>query len=261
MSEYFEGPDLVPYETARSAVPTSLTAPARRRRTLGLVLTAGCFLVVATAAGSVALHAAMRSPTATERAAAAALAVASRWRNWPAGRIFPPHLGYSTDLLTRETAVRIGIGRSDDCRSAIAPDLGRVAEATGCVAGLRASYEDRLLGTVYTVGLLAFPDARHAGAFLSRLRSAGSRMPLRALAFARTASGRFNDAALQVTKTRRMGPYVVLAAAGYADGRSARRDGERRPSIFAPAAQLAAEILAPLARPVTVHCTGRSWAC
>src|SRR5215472_2049067 len=226
-----------------------------------LALAAVCFLVVAAAAGLVALHDATRGPTATERAAAAARAVASRWRDWPAGRIFPPRLRYSTDLLTRETADRMGIGRSDDCRSALVPDLGRVAESAGCVAGLRASYADQLRGIVYTVGLLAFPDARHAAVFLTRWHSASSPMPLRALAFARTASGRFDDAARQVTKARRAGPYIVLATAGYADGRAAGRDGERRSSIFAPAAQLAAEILGPLARQATADCTDRSSAC
>lgn len=249
------------YEAGRSAVQIGPTAPPRRRRAVKLALAAVCLLIVAAAAGLAALRAETRGPTAADRAAAAARAVASRWRDWPAGRIFPPHLGYSTDLLTRETADRIGIGRTDDCRSAIAPALSRAAAASGCVAGLRASYDDRLRGIVYTVGVLAFPDARHAAVFLTRLRSAGSPMPLRALAFAHTASGRFDDAARQVTKARRMGPYVVLATAGYADGRAVRRDGERRSSIFAPAAQLAAEILGPLARPVTVHCTERIWAC
>lgn len=219
------------------------------------------FLVVATVAGTAAESALTRKPTAADRAAAAARAVADRWRDWPAGRIFPARLGYSSDLLTREKADRIGIARSADCSSAVSPGLSRVVVAAGCVAGLRASYEDRLRGIVYTIGLLAFSDARHATVFLARMRSAGPPLPLRALSFARTASGRFDDAARQAATARTAGPFVVLTTAGYADGRAAGRHSQRRSSIFAPASELAAEILGPIARPVTVDCADRFWAC
>jgi hypothetical protein len=49
--------------------------------------------------------------------------------------------------------------------------------------------------------------------------------------------------------------------AGYADGRPASATGEHRPSVFAPASQLAGELLAPLSRPVTVDCASREWEC
>jgi hypothetical protein len=49
--------------------------------------------------------------------------------------------------------------------------------------------------------------------------------------------------------------------AGYADGRPAAATGERRPSVFAPATQLAAEVSTPLPQPVTVNCAGREWSC
>src|SRR5271154_3601175 len=48
-------------------------------------------------------------PTAAELTAAASTAAAQRWERTPAGAIFPASIGYSTDLLTQETAARLGI--------------------------------------------------------------------------------------------------------------------------------------------------------
>lgn len=222
-----------------------------------------CCLVAAVLAGHAAIAQQTRRPTAAERVAAAATAVAGRWRTWPAGRIFPATLGYTTKLLNDDTARRVGISPQDQCAAALDPALAGRARRDGCRAGLRASYIDELQGVVYTMGVLAFPSPAKARAFDRGLPSA--RPPanaLRALAFPGTATARFADDSRQTATTRQDGPYVLMAVAGYADGRPARATGEYNPTAFAPASQLAGAILAPLNQPAVVNCaaTGQ-WSC
>jgi hypothetical protein len=84
---------------------------------------------------------------------------------------------------------------------------------------------------------------------------------LQALALPGTASARFSPEARQAATARRDGPFVVLTAAGYADGEPAGAGQEAHPAIFGPAAQLAAAIIAPLTQPVTVNCQSPEWSC
>jgi hypothetical protein len=219
-------------------------------------------LAVAVASGIGAHAELVRKPTAPQRSAAAAAAIADRWRTWPAGRIFPAALSYGTDLLTTEKASRTGISPDVSCASAIDASLVPAAARDHCRAVLRAAYTDQLQGIVYTVGVLAFPDARDAAAFAARLPGSTVRaIPLRALALPGTASARFSDAARQAATARQAGPFVALTTAGYADGEPAGAGQQARPAIFAPAAQLAAEIIGPLTQPVTVNCHSPEWSC
>jgi hypothetical protein len=222
---------------------------------------AGC-LAVAVVAGLTAHAAATRKPTAAQRADAAAQAVARRWRSWPAGRIFPAKLSYRTDLLTTESAGRVAISSHDACAAAVEPAAAALAARDHCRAGLRASYLGQLGGIVYTVGVLAFPSTRLAASFASQLAAAsGPAMPLRSLAVARTASALFSRAGRQAATIRHSGPFVVLTVAGYADGEPAGAGQQARPSVFAPAKQLAAEILGPLTRPQSVDCSNGEFSC
>jgi hypothetical protein len=229
---------------------------------MALVALAGAAcLVTLVVAGSRARAEQTRPPTAAERAAAASAAVAGRWRTWRAGRIFPATLGYVTDLRTHEMAQRVGISPADGCAAALAGVLAAVAQRDGCRAGLRATYLDGLQGVVYTAGVFAFGSAGRAAAFVGAVTSSALPDGLRAFGPTGTSAARFDDAARQSAAAESAGPYVVLTVAGYADGRPASASGERRLSIFAPASQLAGELLAPLSRPVTVNCASREWAC
>jgi len=252
-----DSPDLIT-ETA----PPDLRRGRGRGPVVLLSLASAVCLLVAVAAGTTAHADLVRKPTAAQRAAAAARAVADRWRSWPAGRIFPPTLGYSTSLLTTETARRVGIATQDSCTSSIDTALARLAARSHCKAAVRATYLDQLQGVVYTIGVLAFPNARDAGAFAAGLPS-GSAGPisLRALALPNTASSQFSSPARQAATIGRGGPFVVLTVAGYADGQPAGVGQQARPSVFAPAAQLAGEVIGPLTRPVTVNCASREWSC
>jgi hypothetical protein len=219
--------------------------------------------LVAGAGAAAHAHAEMtRKPTAAELSAASAAGLDSRWQRWPAGRIFPARLGYTTDLLTQETAQRLGIAAGDACAPALDSAVAVLARRSGCRAALRASYLDQLGGVVYTLAVLAFPDSRAAARFLSRYPA--GRYPvtgLRALGLPGTPAAAFSDAARQATSGSLAGPYVVLTVAGYADGRPAGTAREPRASVFSPAAQLGAAIGAPLAQPVAVSCTAREWSC
>jgi len=219
-------------------------------------------VAVATFAGGQAYAEQTRQPTRAELSAAAAAGVAQRWERLTAGQIFPAAIRYTTDLQTRETATRVGIDPRLACAQAVDGTLLGVAERDGCVAGVRADYTDELAGSVYTVGVLAFPTVARADAFYASLPLAGyPATGLRALAIPRTAAALFGDAARQASTAQPAGPYVVLAVGGYADGRLANAGDERRDSVFDPATQLVSAIAAPLARPVTVRCGTAEWAC
>jgi hypothetical protein len=247
-----------------------------RRPVVLLLLAAMVCLVVAVAAGTAAHADLARKPTRAQRAAAAAEAVADRWRSMPAGRIFPATLSYSTSLLTTETASRVGIAPQASCTEAIDPAFARLAARDHCGAAVRATYLDQLQGVVYTIGVLAFPSPRAAGAFAAQLPAGSAQLPagsaqlpagsaksipLRALALPDTASSRFSPRARQATTVGHVGPFVVLTVAGYSDGQPAGAGQEARPSVFAPAAQLAGEVIGPMTRPVTVNCASREWSC
>ena len=227
---------------------------------VALAAAAAC-LGVAIVAGQHADAELTRSPTAAQRSAAAATALATRWRDWPAGRIFPARLGYSTSLLTQESASRTAIGSGVSCAAALAGAAAGLASRDGCRAAVRATYLDQLQGAVFTIGVLAFPSAARAAAFV---HAAGAgRLPagLRALGLPGTGSARFSDPARQASVSRARGPYAVLAVVGYADGRPAAATGQSRPSVFSPARQLVGAVAARLAQPVTVDCASPQWSC
>ncbi len=248
-----------------SGVPGDLLPTRSRRRplrALAAILAAVCCLAVAIYAGTAAHAELARKPTPAGLSAAAAAAVAGRWRSWPTGRIFPAVLGYTTQLLTQEAARRVGIAPRTACPDGLDAALRGLAGRDGCQAVLRATYVDQLQGVVYTIGVVAFASLRGAAGFERGLPRGRSGLPgLRALAFPGTASAAFDDAARQASTAQRQGPYVLLTTAGYADGRPARATLQSRGPVFAPAAQLAAGIIAPLAAPAQVDCRSPQWSC
>jgi hypothetical protein len=203
-----------------------------------------------------------RGPSAAELAAAAKTALAQRWERLPAGQIFPATIKYSSDQLTNETATRLGIGPALPCGQALDVTLQAAARAAGCAGVLRAGYADELGGTVYTVGVVAFPDVAAAHQFaravpLDKYPATG----LRALALPGTAAALFTDQARQSAVIQVTGPYVVLAVAGYADGRPASTATEPRDSPFLPASQLATAVVTPLSVPQRASCEAPEFTC
>jgi subtilisin family serine protease len=219
-------------------------------------------LAVAVVAGAHARAMDTAPPTRAELSAAAAVGIAQRWERLPAGAIFPATIGYTSDLSTRETASRVGIDPADGCATAVDGTLRALAARDGCVAGVRADYTDELRGSVYTIGVLAFASAVRASGFYATLPRGGyPATGLRAFAVPGTPAALFDDGARQVSAAKRAGPYVVLAVAGYSDGRPASAAQERRTSVFHPLSQLVSAVAAPLDKPLTVRCDTAEWAC
>jgi hypothetical protein len=263
------GPQAMPGAQPREPGPSgpggAVGRPGSRRRlavTLVVAVAAVICLVAGVIAGSRAYTEVTRKPTQAELSAASAEGVASRWERVPAGQIFPVSLGYETDLLTQETAQRIGIAPGHGCAPALDAAIAALAGRYGCRAGLRATYLDQLGGVTYTLGVLAFPDPRDALRFYVHYPAGHFPVSgLQALALPGTAAAAFTDAARQAATAAQFGPYIVLSVSGYADGRPAAATDERRASVFSPATQLVSEVGTPLDRPVTVNCTAREWSC
>ena len=147
-----DSPDLIT-ETA----PPDLRRGRGRGPVVLLSLASAVCLLVAVAAGTSAhadLVPAHRCPARRSGRAGSSRPVA-KLACLPAP--FHSTLGYSTSLLTTETASRVGIATQDSCTSSIDPALARLAARSHCQAAVRATYLDQLQGVLYTIGVLAFP--------------------------------------------------------------------------------------------------------
>jgi hypothetical protein len=197
-----------------------------------------------------------------EVAQAEATAVGQLWERLPLGQIFPEAVYYSTPQQTKETATRLGIGAGDSCVAALDPTLQNAASGFGCVAALRASYADELGGTVYTVGVIVFPDAQAALAFYAAVpRAETPGTGLNTLRLPGTAAALFTDSGRQTFYSWVTGPYVVLAVSGYADGRPASKSEQARDTIFQPVGDIVKAVAGPLGTSPTVHCGDGEFAC
>jgi len=162
---------------------------------------------------------------------------ARRWRTTSAGRIFPSAVTYqlpgSAVNSVRElalTARRLGIARQASCGAATDPAAARILDRFGCQAILRATYVDSTGSMIAIVGVAVLPSSATAAAAAADLaggRAAGGApgLPARqlagvqAVAFPRTVASAFRDPQRQLAWAVSSGPYVIMSAAGYADGR------------------------------------------
>lgn len=238
-----------------------------RRMYVGRIIVATVLVVGFAAAavltGRISHAEATRKPTAAELSAAEAAGLAQRWERINAGALFPASVGYSTDQNTQESASRIGIGPATSCAAAVDQTMTAIAARYKCDGAMRATYADELGGTVYTVGVLAFPSTQDATEFDQRMPpSTFPAAGLRTLAFDGTVAARFDDAARQLSQSWPAGPYIVLIVAGYADGRAASATGEERSDVFSPATQIAVAVNSALNAPEVVNCQVKSeWSC
>ena len=149
--------------------------------------------------------------------------IGKRWRSWPAGRIFPSAIDYELpgsafgsgkSLALR--AQRVGIAPQASCRKATARPVSRLLVKRGCVAVLRATYQDTTETFAVTVGVAVLPVASAASA----LQKSRAPQPwLRAVSFRHTTTAHFAGPGHKVAWAGAAGPYLVLATVGYADGR------------------------------------------
>ena len=100
--------------------------------------------------------------------------------------------------------------------------MARILARYGCLAVLRATYDDATQSLAVTVGVAVLPGPAAASASLHALpgRTGAALGPgVRAVSFRRTPAARFGDPQRQLSSVQRAGPYLVFATVGYADGR------------------------------------------
>jgi hypothetical protein len=199
-----------------------------------LLLVAGLLAGLAglvVSAGATAVQFLPRHFSVAQRNQIMAWEIGKRWRSWPAGRIFPAAIGYELPgsafgggraLPLR--AQRVGIAPQATCRDATARVAGRLLAKRGCLAVLRATYQDTTQTFAVTVGVAVLPETTTASApaagAASAVRKSGGPQPwLRAVSFRDTATAHFAGPGHKVAWSLAAGPYLVLTTVGYADGR------------------------------------------
>lgn len=201
-----------------------------RTAVLLAVLTAGVIGFGAGVTGVIA-QVTPRGFSASQRRQITAWEIGKRWRTWPAGEIFPATVPYrlsSTELDGAAglefTAHRVGIAPQARCAAATDPSVAHVLTRNGCVAVLRATYEDATQALAVTVGVAVLPGDSAARASARALPAGHAFVPgVRVVSFRRTVVAGFGDRDRQVAWHRSAGPYLVLATVGYADGRRRAR--------------------------------------
>jgi hypothetical protein len=151
-----------------------------------------------------------------------------RWRAMPAGWIFPAAVTYSIPGQALEAsqalqlpAHRLGIAPQAGCASGVSAAGGAVLTADRCAALLRATYIDATGSMLVTVGIAVLPSSA-AAARAAQLLSAtghGQDLAVHALPVAGTLAGNFRDEQRELSTAVGAGPYVVMATAGFTDGR------------------------------------------
>ena len=149
---------------------------------------------------------------------------ASRWRDWPAGKIFPGAVRYQlpgTDFGATSglslRARRVGIAPQSSCAAATDKPLARVLKGDGCQGVLRATYTDATDSFVVTVGVAVMRGTAPSPASLPKAR--GLRPGVRSVPFSGTLAAGFGNRDRQLSGAYRRGPYLVLYTVGYTDSR------------------------------------------
>ena len=201
----------------------------RQRRGLFLLLLALALAGLAVALAGLVVQILPRTFSAAQKQQITAWEMGKRWRQWPAGEIFPPTLHNQIPALVLSgssgltlAAHRAGIASQAPCPAATDPVAAKVLLSHGCTVVLRATYTDATQSLAVTVGVavLASPAAaRAAQQDLSGLDGSRLTPGLRAVPFRHTVVARFGDRQRQLSWDQATGPYLVLATVGYADGR------------------------------------------
>jgi hypothetical protein len=253
----------------------------RRRRRPRLRLAAACAVIglcgIVAAGFGIANQLMPRRFTDAQRLRIEAWEVAQRWRVTPKTKLFPARVGYQ--LVGEQigmpgalhlTARRLGIAKQATCASAAgaAPALVMLLDRDGCQAVLRATYTDSTASMVLTVGVAVLrseSSAISAAHFLTGGVATGPgavsrHLLLRPVPVPGTPAAAFGIRQRQLAWVVGAGSYLVMATAGYADGRPkvpVASDSYAYLEMTSLARGIAVEIAAPLgARPPTPHCPG-----
>jgi hypothetical protein len=210
------------------------TRPGGQWRRRGRLTAFGALLAVglvglAVSAVGIAHQLLPRHFTAAQQRAIATWEVQRRWRAAPAGTIFPESVPYylPASLLNASAGMALharllGISPTTSCAHAVSRIAVRLLRAHGCSAALRATYVDASGSLVATVAVAVLPSTKAAGAVVNDLSqdgSASSPSLVRTLAVARTPAAGFGAAQRRLSYIMPAESYVIMATAGFADGR------------------------------------------
>jgi len=249
----------------------------RRRLTAFIALVLGLVGLAVSLTG-LAIQVLPRQFTAAQRQQIEAWEISGRWRTLAAGHIFPASVTYqlSAAVLQDATslnvdALRVGIAPQSDCAEGVTTAAAAVLRHGGCEAVLRATYVDATRSYIMTVGVAVFPTTAAAVSAYQGLSRPQLAVALGAAGTDRLAAGvlvvRFHgpaaalyDYSRQISSNFPAGPYLVMYAAGYADGRPHVVVSEDKysyaemTSLASGVAHSVANTLA--ARPAPAHCPG-----
>jgi hypothetical protein len=194
-------------------------------------------------------HELTRAPTKAELAAAGRAEVAQRWRQLRAGQIFPAAISYQMredDAVTGQARL-IGIAPQAACTAAASGAIASALRTHHCQTVLRATYADASGTMLATIGVAVMPTP--AAAFTAADDIAGSTQAIRPVGFAGTISQGFAPSGVLYAQANAGGPYVVMDASGYTDGRGTGDSTlPANPLFFAD--QLATRVLNSLTRQI-----------
>src|SRR5258708_18707828 len=162
--------------------------------------------------------------------------VARRWRITPKEQIFPLVIGYQLAGSQLDSAGslklharRLEIARQAGCSKVAGSTASVVAMLAhdGCQAVLRATYTDASSSIVVTVGVAVLRSRASADTVARYLGvpavpgpgAASHQLVLRPLQVGGSPAALFGLRQRQLSWVTAAGPYLVLATAGYADGR------------------------------------------
>jgi len=203
--------------------------------------------------------------------------VAQRWRTTPKTKLFPARAHYQlagwaigSSGALHLTARRLEIARQATCVSAAGANqtIRALLERDGCQALLRATYTDATSSIVLTVGVAVLGSensALTAAHFLAGGTAEGQgavsrHLVLRPVPVPGTPAAAFGARQRQLAWVVGAGSYLVLATAGFADGRPkvpVGTDSYTYQEMTSLARGVAVDIATPLgARPPVPKCPG-----
>lgn len=162
--------------------------------------------------------------------------IAKRWRTTPKTELFPARVRYLLDGeefgvpgSLRLTARRLGIAKQASCGRTAGggADLVTVLHRSGCQAVLRATYTDATSSLVLTVGIAVLRSQRSVesaaqlltGSAATAQGASSKQLVLSPVPVPGTPASAFRVRQRQVAWVVGSGSYLVLATAGFADGR------------------------------------------
>ena len=199
----------------------------RRPAAVTVLVLALCGLGVATKGALTELM--PRRFTAAQQRAIQSWEIGRRWRTLPEAAIFPDSVPYQLPAEALDggdglalTARRLGIDAPASCARGTNLAAAKILQAYGCSTVLRATYADSTGSMLVTVGVAVLPSSSAATAAGNRLAdgdpqlSSGSVSPA---PMPGTLAAGFSGSQRQLSWATHAGSYVIMATAGYADGR------------------------------------------